>query len=36
MYQAAEQIRHFSGCDVDAAVIDVMCDSVGLPPRRVF
>ncbi|MGF4042417.1 shikimate dehydrogenase [Paenarthrobacter nitroguajacolicus] len=35
MYQAAEQIRHFSGCDVDAAVIDVMCDSVGLP-RRVF
>lgn len=35
MYQAAEQIRRFSGCDVDAAVIDVMCDSVGLP-RRVF
>lgn len=35
LYQAAEQIRHFSGCDVDAAVIDVMCDSVGLP-RRVF
>ncbi|MFI2562665.1 shikimate dehydrogenase family protein [Paenarthrobacter sp. NPDC018779] len=35
MYQAAEQIRLFSGCDVDAAVIDVMCDSVGLP-RRVF
>lgn len=35
MYQAAEQIRRFSGCDVNAAVIDVMCDSVGLP-RRVF
>lgn len=35
MYQAAEQIRLFSGCDVDTAVIDVMCDSVGLP-RRVF
>nr|WP_306422513.1 shikimate dehydrogenase [Paenarthrobacter aurescens] len=35
MYQAAEQIRRFSGCDVDGAVIDVMCDSVGLP-RRVF
>ncbi|WP_024816833.1 shikimate dehydrogenase family protein [Arthrobacter sp. 31Y] len=35
MYQAAEQIRRFSGCDVHAAVIDVMCDSVGLP-RRVF
>lgn len=35
MYQAAEQIRLFTGCDVDAAVIDVMCDSVGLP-RRVF
>lgn len=35
MYQAAEQIRLFSGRDVDAAVIDVMCDSVGLP-RRVF
>ncbi|MFJ5957186.1 shikimate dehydrogenase [Paenarthrobacter sp. NPDC092416] len=35
MYQAAEQIRLFSGCDVNAAVIDVMCDSVGLP-RRVF
>lgn len=35
MYQAAEQIRRFSGCDVDASVIDVMCDSVGLP-RRVF
>ncbi|WP_091467824.1 shikimate dehydrogenase [Paenarthrobacter nitroguajacolicus] len=35
MYQAAAQIRRFSGCDVDAAVIDVMCDSVGLP-RRVF
>ncbi|MFC8038337.1 shikimate dehydrogenase [Paenarthrobacter sp. NPDC057355] len=35
MYQAAEQIRLFSGREVDAAVIDVMCDSVGLP-RRVF
>ena len=35
MYQAAEQISRFSGCDVNAAVIDVMCDSVGLP-RRVF
>ncbi|MEV7662255.1 shikimate dehydrogenase [Paenarthrobacter sp. NPDC089316] len=35
MYQAAEQIRLFSGRDVDTAVIDVMCDSVGLP-RRVF
>ncbi len=35
MYQAAEQIGRFSGCDVHAAVIDVMCDSVGLP-RRVF
>lgn len=35
MYQAAEQIRLFSGCTVDSAVIDVMCDSVGLP-RRVF
>ncbi|WP_309075511.1 shikimate dehydrogenase [Paenarthrobacter sp.] len=35
LYQAAEQIRRFSGCDVEAAVIDVMCDSVGLP-RRVF
>ncbi|MFP3580358.1 shikimate dehydrogenase [Arthrobacter sp. fls2-241-R2A-200] len=33
MYQAAEQIRRFSGCDVDASVIDVMCDSVGLPRR---
>ncbi|MFJ4207554.1 shikimate dehydrogenase [Paenarthrobacter sp. NPDC089675] len=35
MYQAAEQIRLFTGREVDAAVIDVMCDSVGLP-RRVF
>ncbi|MEZ2389598.1 shikimate dehydrogenase [bacterium RCC_150] len=35
LYQAVEQIRLFSGADVDADVIDVMCDSVGLP-RRVY
>lgn len=35
LYQAVEQIRLFSGADVTADVIDVMCDSVGLP-RRVY
>ena len=35
LYQAVEQIRLFSGVDVGADVIDVMCDSVGLP-RRVY
>lgn len=35
LYQAVEQIRLFSGVDVTADVIDVMCDSVGLP-RRVY
>lgn len=35
LYQAVEQIRLFSGADVTAEVIDVMCDSVGLP-RRVY
>lgn len=35
MYQAVEQIKFFTGGDVNAGVIDVMCDSVGLP-RRVF
>jgi shikimate dehydrogenase len=33
LYQAVEQIRLFSGADVTAEVIDVMCDSVGLPRR---
>jgi len=33
LYQAVEQIRLFSGADVTADVIDVMCDSVGLPRR---
>ena len=35
LYQAVEQVRLFSGRgeDVNAAVIDVMCDSVGLPRR---
>ncbi|WP_284982259.1 shikimate dehydrogenase [Arthrobacter sp. efr-133-TYG-118] len=33
LYQAVEQIRLFSGTDVTADVIDVMCDSVGLPRR---
>lgn len=35
LYQAVEQIRLFSGAEVTADVIDVMCDSVGLP-RRVY
>lgn len=37
MYQAVEQVRLFTGRgdDVNAAVIDVMCDAVGLP-RRAF
>ncbi|TLM86356.1 shikimate dehydrogenase [Pseudarthrobacter sp. NamE2] len=35
LYQAVEQVRLFSrrGDNVDAAVIDVMCASVGLPRR---
>lgn len=33
LYQAVEQIRLFTGADVTADVIDVMCDSVGLPRR---
>lgn len=35
LYQAVEQVRLFTGRgdDVDAAVIDVMCASVGLPRR---
>lgn len=35
LYQAVEQVRLFSGLDRDvtAEVIDVMCDSVGLPRR---
>lgn len=37
LYQAVEQVRLFTsrGDDVNAAVIDVMCDAVGLP-RRAF
>lgn len=37
LYQAVEQVRLFSrlGDHVDASVIDVMCDAVGLP-RRAF
>ncbi|WP_457962536.1 shikimate dehydrogenase [Arthrobacter sp. D1-29] len=37
LYQAVEQVRLFSrrGEEVNAAVIDVMCDAVGLP-RRAF
>ena len=37
LYQAVEQVRFFSGLgeDVNADVIDVMCDAVGAP-RRVF
>jgi shikimate dehydrogenase len=37
LYQAVEQVRLFSrlGDQVDASVIDVMCDAVGLP-RRAF
>ncbi|MEE2569224.1 shikimate dehydrogenase [Pseudarthrobacter sp. J64] len=35
LYQAVEQVRLFTGRgeDVNAAVIDVMCDAVGLPRR---
>ncbi len=35
LYQAVEQVRLFTGrgADVNAAVIDVMCDAVGLPRR---
>lgn len=35
LYQAVEQVRLFTrrGEEVNAAVIDVMCDSVGLPRR---
>jgi shikimate dehydrogenase len=35
IYQAVEQIRHFTGLgdDVTADVIDVMCDAVGAPRR---
>lgn len=35
LYQAVEQVRRFAGLDGDvpAEVIDVMCDSVGLPRR---
>ncbi|MCA4131351.1 shikimate dehydrogenase [Arthrobacter sp. M4] len=35
LYQAVEQVRRFAGLDgeVTADVIDVMCDSVGLPRR---
>jgi shikimate dehydrogenase len=35
LYQAVEQVRLFSrlGEEVNAAVIDVMCDAVGLPRR---
>ena len=37
LYQAVEQVRLFTGRgdEVNAGVIDVMCDSVGLP-RRAF
>jgi shikimate dehydrogenase len=37
LYQAVEQVRLFSrlGDEVNASVIDVMCDAVGLP-RRAF
>lgn len=37
LYQAVEQVRLFTGRgdEVNAAVIDVMCDAVGLP-RRAF
>ena len=37
LYQAVEQVRHFTGRDeaASAEVIDVMCDAVGAP-RRVF
>ncbi len=35
LYQAVEQVRLFTrrGDDVNSAVIDVMCDAVGLPRR---
>lgn len=35
LYQAVEQVRLFTGrgADVNGAVIDVMCDAVGLPRR---
>lgn len=33
LYQAVEQIRLFTEAEVTADVIDVMCDSVGLPRR---
>jgi shikimate dehydrogenase len=35
LYQAVEQVRLFTRRDedVNAAVIDVMCDAVGLPRR---
>jgi shikimate dehydrogenase len=35
LYQAVEQVRLFSRLDkeVNASVIDVMCDAVGLPRR---
>ncbi|XAS69367.1 shikimate dehydrogenase [Micrococcaceae bacterium Sec5.7] len=37
LYQAVEQVRYFTGRgdEVNAGVIDVMCDAVGAP-RRVF
>jgi shikimate dehydrogenase len=37
LYQAVEQVRHFTGRDdaASAEVIDVMCDAVGAP-RRVY
>lgn len=37
LYQAVEQVRLFTGRgdEINAAVIDVMCDAVGLP-RRAF
>jgi shikimate dehydrogenase len=37
LYQAVEQVRLFTGLgeEVNAAVIDVMCDAVGLA-RRAF
>lgn len=35
IYQAVEQVRLFSGATFtdDAAVLKVMCDAVGAPPR---
>jgi shikimate dehydrogenase len=37
LYQAVEQVRLFTGLgeEVNAAVIDVMCDAVGLPRRAI-